>query len=98
MKPRQFKIHIRPENGGAYTRWRLSGSLVTTVPVRQLRWLFRMLSFWSGWPVELVLPAAVATADWFTWWSDVVALVPEPHLHVRFVRAPQTALPKSHER
>lgn len=84
MKPGQFKIYIFPENGGAYTQWRLCGSLVTTVPARQLRGLFRMLCFWSGWKVVLVLPAKVAAADWFAWWSDMVAQIPERHLDVRF--------------
>ena len=84
MKSGQCRLYVRPQNRGAYTRWRLSGSLVTTLPVTQLRPMFRTLTFWSGWPVELVLPADVGTADWFAWWSDIIAQVPADHLYVRF--------------
>ncbi len=96
MKPGQCALHLRPANSGAYTQWRLYGSLVTTVPLTQLRPLFRTLSFWSGWPVELVLPADAAVANWFTWWSEIIAQIPERHLHVRFALPPEVAAP--HER
>jgi hypothetical protein len=98
MKRGQFRLYVHPENGGTHTRWRLCGSLVTTLPRRQFRWLFRILWFWSGWPVELVLPAGAGTAEWLAWWSDMVALVPARHLHVRFVLPPLALVGKSHER
>ena len=98
MKPGQCGLHLRPVNDGAYTQWRLYGSLVTNIPVPHLRPLFRTLSFWSGWPVELVLPAETGTASWFAWWSDTVALIPAHHLHVRFELRPRQSLLASHER
>jgi hypothetical protein len=97
MKYGQCRLYVRPQNRGAHTRWRLSGSLVTTLPTVQLRSLFRTLSFWSGWPVELVLPADSVAAGWFAWWSDAVAQIPADHLHVRFVLPSLAARPTNHE-
>lgn len=85
MKPGQCCLYVRPQNGGTHSQWRLSGSLVTTLPLADVRSLFRILSFWSGWPVELVLPAEAGAAEWFAWWSDLVAQIPGDHLRVRFV-------------
>jgi len=53
-------------------------------PTRELRHLFRKLSFWSGWPIELVLPADAATDAWFDSWTTAIDRVPVDHLHVRF--------------
>jgi hypothetical protein len=97
MKAGQCRLYVRPQYSGAYTRWRLSGSLATTVPTTELRPLFRTLSFWSGWPVELVLPADAGMDDWFTWWSETIAQIPERHLHIRFMLPPLAARLASHE-
>lgn len=83
-RPGQIRLQVRPQHGGAFTRWRLTGSLVTTVPHRELRLIFQKLSFWSGWPVELVLPADAGTAAWFEWWTAAIDATPEDHLSVRF--------------
>lgn len=86
----QIILRLRPQHGGAFTRWQLSGSLVTAISHRDLRQLMRKLSFWSGWPIELVLPAAAATAQWFEVWTHAIDHVPAAHLEVRFeVESPQ---------
>jgi len=82
--PGQIRIYLTPQHGGAFTRWRFTGSLVTPIPTRELRHLFRKLSFWSGWPIELVLPADAATDAWFDSWTTAIDRVPVDHLHVRF--------------
>jgi hypothetical protein len=84
MPKGQCSLYLLSENGGVRTRWRLYGRMPTALPPEELRPMFRTLSFWSGSPVELVLPADVGTADWFAWWSDAIAQVPVDHLHVRF--------------
>jgi len=71
--------------------------MATAIPAGELGSLFRMLSFWSGWPVGLVLPADAGTGAWFAWWSDVIAQMPADHLQVRFALRPVPAHRKSHE-
>lgn len=83
-RPGQIRLHISPQRGGALTRWRLTGSLVTAVPSRELRHVFGKLSLWSGSPIELVLPAGSAPDTWRDFWSLAIDRVPEPHLEVRF--------------
>lgn len=84
MSKARCSLYLLSENRGAHTRWRLYGRMATAIPTAELRPMFRMLSYWSGSPVELVLPADIGTADWFAWWSDAIAQVPVDHLHVRF--------------
>ena len=55
MKQGQFRVHVRPCCGGAYTRVQLCGSVPTAIPSRSLKRLAAMLAFWSGWPVALAL-------------------------------------------
>jgi len=83
-RPGQIRLHITPQRGGALTRWRLTGSLVTAVPCRELRHVFGKLSLWSGSPIELVLPAGDAPDTWRDSWETAIDRVPEPHLEVRF--------------
>ncbi len=88
-RPGQIRLHIAPQRGGALTRWRLTGSLVTAIPFRELRHVFGKLSLWSGSPIELVWPAAHAPDNWRDSWETAIDRVPEHHLEVRF------ELPKS---
>ena len=82
--PGQIRLHITPQRGGALTRWRLTGSLVTAIPYRELRHVFGKLSLWSGSPIEIVLPAGNAPDTWRDSWETAIERVPEPHLEVRF--------------
>ena len=83
-RPGQIRLHITPQRGGSLTRWRLTGSLVTAIPSRELRHEFGKLSLWSGSPIELVLPAGDAPDCWRDSWELAIDRVPEPHLEVRF--------------
>jgi len=84
-KQGQFHLHLSPLCCGSFTRWRLDGSVATPMPGREFGRVIRTLGFWSGWPVELVLPVAVETACWFEVWSDAIAAIPEDHLKLRLV-------------
>ena len=91
----QFHITLHPAHGGTFTEWCISGSTPTAIPSWQLTRLVQAMSFWSGWPVELVLPAERATALWFSWWADALADIHPEHLHVEFVVCP--AASKKHD-
>jgi len=80
----QVRIYVEPQYSGNFTRWRLTGSFPTPVPHQMLRQLFKKLSFWNGWPVELVLPVDVGTVAWFDSWTDAIANIPAHHLQIRF--------------
>ncbi|MFH1176216.1 MAG: hypothetical protein V1750_02330 [Acidobacteriota bacterium] len=84
-KPGQFRLHLSPLHSGSFTRWRLSGSVPTAMPGRELGRVIRTLWFWSGWPIELVLPVAAETACWFEYWSDAIAEIPEDRLVLRLM-------------
>ena len=85
MKPGQFRMILKPLLGGSFTQWRLFGSTVTPVPHAEMQRLIEQLSFWSGWPVELVLPVDIGADAWFEWWTNAMTDIPADHLQVRFV-------------
>ncbi len=84
-RPGQFRIHLRPEQGGAYTRWRVTGSVPSAVPAWQLERLMKMIAFWSGWPVELALSVDRQTAGWCERWADALADIHPEQLRLRFI-------------
>lgn len=84
MKDGQFKLYLQPTHDGAFTRLRLSGSVVTALPPCELRRWLRQLASWGDAPVELVLPVDVGSVEWFELWSYAVSEVPARHLQVRF--------------
>jgi len=87
-RPGQISVHLNPQCEGAFTRWRLFGSTLTTAPHEQVREMMRMLSQWSGGPVEFVLPAEAGPDAWFDWWADAIAPLPVRHLELRFALPP----------
>jgi hypothetical protein len=78
-RPSQFHVRLRPLHGGAFTQWRISGSAPTATRPWRLARLMQELSLWSGWPVELALPAELETDDWFSLWLDMLADIPSDH-------------------
>jgi hypothetical protein len=94
-KAGQFHFHLRPQCSGVFTQWQIIGSVPTVVPSQKMRRFIRELSFWSGWPVKLVLSAEVETADWLECWTDALTEIPEDHLELRFIlkRPPKDKLP-----
>lgn len=81
----QFHIRLQSRHRGRFTQWRACGSVPTTLPKQQLQHLMEMITYWSGWPVELVLPVEVDTAGWCELWADALADVPAEYLHLRLV-------------
>lgn len=79
----QIKLKLSALHGGSFTELRLRGALPTALSPVGLRRLFTRLSFWSGWPVELVLSVDEATAAWCDVWIDALRDVPEHHLEIR---------------
>ena len=77
-------MQLLPLHGGSFTEMRLRGAVPTALPSATLRRLFAVLSFWSGWPVVLVLSVDLATAGWCEIWSDALRDVHEHHLEIRF--------------
>lgn len=84
MKHGQMKVQLSPQNGGAYTRLRLCGSVPTAVPRKTAAQLVRGLSLWSGWPVECVLSVEREAACWCEWWTDLLADISVHHLKLRY--------------
>lgn len=82
--PGQIRLHLQPQRGGLLTRWRLTGSLVTAVPLRELRHVLGKLSLWSGCPIELVLPAGATPGRWWDSWENAIGRLPTSHVEVRF--------------
>ena len=76
----QFSISLTAHRGGAYTVIELSGAVPTSDLVPRIRQIIGSLSFLSGHPVELALPAEGVEGWWFDWWADAVADIPEHHL------------------
>jgi hypothetical protein len=81
----QVTLELSPREDGSYTQLSLSASLPTALPPRELRRLFAMLAFWSGWPVSVVLRVDATTAGWCEWWTDALCAVRVRDLEVRFV-------------
>jgi hypothetical protein len=80
-----IRLHLRPSEDGLFTRMRLSGLVVTSVPARELEQWIQQLSRWSGGPVELVLPVDAGTAAWFDYWTSAISELPADRLQIRFV-------------
>jgi hypothetical protein len=84
MKNGQMRLRLSAGHGGAYTRLQLSGFVPTAVPRKTAIALARGLALWSGWPVRCVLSVGRKEAGWFEWWTDVLAVVPEDLLELRY--------------
>lgn len=80
-----LRLHLRPSEDGLFTRMRLSGSVVTSVPPEELGQWIQQLSRWSGAPVELALPVDSGTAAWFDCWTSAISELPADRLQIRFV-------------
>src|SRR5262245_7866270 len=101
MDHRRMTMEPPPAHGGAYTQIRVTGAVVTTPSVGDVRRLQAVLSFWHGGPVEVVLSVAGTNGDscWAELWDDVMREVPAHHAEIRFeVRGITHAAPIGHER
>ena len=63
MRQGQFQVRLRPCCGGAFTQLQLSGCVPTAIPPHLAKQLTESLTFWSGWPVLLALPAVIVELE-----------------------------------
>lgn len=75
MDRQKLTLHLRPLEGGAFTQASLRGALCSAPQGMWMRGLLRMLAFWSGWPVHVVLHVDRATAGWSEVWADALTFV-----------------------
>ena len=86
MKKGRIRAQLMPMEGGAYTRFRLLGTMPTSVPQMLIRQLIYGLSFWSASPVSCVLCAdKEEAASWCEWWTELMAGIPARRLDVRYL-------------
>ena len=85
MQDSRVRVWLSPLVGGAYTKFRITGTIPTAVPARKLKRLVEELSFWSGYLVECALSVEREGASWCEWWTDRLAVIPERHLKVSFI-------------
>jgi len=78
-------MRLRPLYHGAFTQWRIRGVVPTAIPRHDMSELLAKLSFWSGWPVEVMLPVEIETAAWLECWTEAVADFPGHRVQVRFI-------------
>ena len=86
MKKRRITAQLTPMDGGANTKFRLSGIIPTSVPQMLSRQLIYGLSFWSASPVSCVLCVdKESAAIWCEWWTELMAGIPARHLDVSYL-------------
>ena len=93
MSDTELTLELRPHRGGAYTLVALRGAMATVAQPRELRSVLKVLSWWSGAPVDIALSADGTNAGsrWLEVWDDVLAQIRGAHLYkVRFVISGRT--------
>ena len=85
MQDGHMRIWLSPLFGGAHTRFRITGTVPTAIPIREAKGFVEKLSFWSGYRVECALSVVREGAAWCEWWTGRLAVIPEHHLKLRFI-------------
>jgi len=83
----ELTLELRPSRHGAYTVVSLQGTIATVAQPKQMRSLLKVLSFWSGAPVDLALcvDGTSSGSCWLEVWDDVLLHIRGRHLfQVRF--------------
>jgi hypothetical protein len=88
LDEKKMVLELKPLHGGSYTQLSLVGPVCSAPQKTALRRLMRMLSFWNGYPVRVVLFADGRTAYWLEEWCDVLATVPWRDHELEFRVAP----------
>jgi hypothetical protein len=81
-------LALRPVHGGSYTQLSLLGRVPSAPVPRNVGWLLKMFSSWSGCPVDVVLCVDKETAGWCEVWTDALCAVPGRHLRLIFHTVP----------
>jgi len=84
----ELTMELEPWSGGAYTLLTLRGVMATVAQPKELRSLLKVLAWWSGAPVDVVLSVDGTNSGsrWLEFWDDVLLNVRGRHLfRLRFV-------------
>ena len=84
----ELTLELRPWRNGEYTHIHLRGPIATVAQPKELRSLLKVLSWWSGAPVDVALcvDGTNSGSCWLEVWDDVLARTRGRHLYqVRFV-------------
>jgi len=75
-------MELKPWSEGAYTFLTVRGVIATVAQPRELRSLLKVLSWWSGAPVDVVLSVDGTNSGsrWLEFWDDVLLNVRGRHL------------------
>jgi len=88
MAETELTLELRPWQDGAYTQVSLRGTIATVAQPKEMRSLLKVLSWWSGAPVDLALcvDGTNSGSRWLEVWDDVLLHIRGHHLfRVRFV-------------
>lgn len=78
MAETELTLELGPRQNGAYTLIKLRGTIATVAQPKEVRSLLKMLSWWSGAPVDVALhvDGTNSGSRWLELWDDVF-------LHIR---------------
>lgn len=81
---KRMRVRLWPVNGGASTRFQVSGTIPTAMPQSLPREIIYGLSLWGGCPVSCVLCVDREAARWCAWWTELMAGIPGRHLEASY--------------
>jgi hypothetical protein len=102
MPETELTLELRPSRNGVYTQVNLRGTMETVAQPREMRSLLKVLSWWSGAPVDVALcvDGTNSGSCWLEVWDDVLAHIRGRRLfRLRLLISPETlAARDGHER
>jgi len=102
MSEPELTLELRPIHDGRYTHVHLRGTMETVAQPKEMRSLLKVLSWWSGAPVDVALcvDGTNSGSCWLEVWDDVLAHIHERRLfRLRFLISRETLAAKdSHDR
>lgn len=75
MNEPELTLELRPIHDGRYTQVSLRGTMETVAQPKEMRSLLKVLSWWSGAPVDVALcvDGTNSGSCWLEVWDDVLA-------------------------
>jgi hypothetical protein len=93
MAETKLTLELRPLQEGGYTLVNLRGPIATVAQPKEVRSVLRVLSWWSGAPVDVALcvDGTNSGSRWLEVWDDVLVHIRERHLYrLRFLISRET--------
>ena len=83
MAEPKLKLELRSMHEGRYTHVNLQGTMETVADPKDMRSLLKVLSWWSGAPVDIVLcvDGTNSGACWLELWDAVLLHIRGRHLY-----------------